>query len=120
MACSNVSTAVRIVLAQGLLGLTCSLGFYFLSAAAGKSALLAFLAVLAPSAYYAWIVRRTFNATRLLLHGVLKSLLTLVGIALSIAYFGVEPLAFFVTFAVMQVSYVMGGESSHENKKRVG
>jgi len=47
-----------------------------------------------------------FNAQRLLLHGVLKTLLTLTLMAVCIAVIGIEPVGFFVTFAVMQLSYL--------------
>ena len=40
------------------------------------------------------------------MHGVLKTIFTVVLMAVGIAVIGVEPLGFFVTFAVMQLSYL--------------
>lgn len=42
---------------------------------------------------------------RVLLHGAVKTLLTLVLVAVCIVVFGIEPLGFFATFALMQLSY---------------
>ena len=61
--------------------------------------------VLLPTMYYAWLQARTFNAMRVLLHGAVKTLLTLVLVAVCIVVFGIEPLGFFATFALMQLSY---------------
>lgn len=62
-------------------------------------------ASIAPCAYYAWMSSRTFNASRLLAQGVIKTILTAVLMAVAIVVFAIEPLGFFVTFAVMQLSY---------------
>ena len=107
-----MSHAGRIVVVQALLGAVCSAVFFTLSTHSGTSAVLAVLSSWLPSAYYAWVQRRTFNATRLLLHGVLKTLLTLVIMAVCIVKAGIEPLAFFVTFAVMQLSYLTRAHDS--------
>lgn len=62
--------------------------------------------VLLPTTYFAWLQRRTLNATRILLHGVIKMILTVVLMAVCIVKVGIDPLGFFVTFALMQLSYV--------------
>ena len=74
--------------------------------------MLAVLSSWLPSAYYAWVQARTFNATRLLLHGVLKTLLTLVLMGVCIVQVGIEPLPFFVTFAMVQISYLVRAAST--------
>lgn len=101
-----MSTASRIVIVQALLGVVCMALFFALSIFAAKSAALALLTSWIPSAYYAWVQAQMFNAQRLLLHGVLKTLLTLTLMAVCIAVIGIEPVGFFVTFAVMQLSYL--------------
>ena len=68
--------------------------------------MLALLASCLPSGYYAWVQTRTFNATKLLLHGVLRMLLTVTLMAVCIVVFTIEPVGFFATFAVMQLSYL--------------
>lgn len=80
--------------------------------------MLAALSTGLPSAYYAWVQGRTFNATRLLMHGVLKTLLTFVLIAVVIVKVGIEPVAFFVTFAVMQFAYLTRTAQGPGNSKR--
>jgi F0F1-type ATP synthase assembly protein I len=101
-----MSHAGRIVVVQALLGAVCSAGFFTASTHSGTSAVLALLSSGIPSAYYAWVQARTYNATRLLLHGVLKMMLTLVFMMVCIVRVGIDPLAFFVTFAVMQLGYL--------------
>ena len=70
-----------------------------------------------PSAYYAWVLGSSLNATRLLLHGVLKTVLTVVLVAVSIVVFGIEPLGFFVTLALMQLSYLVSAAHGRTRKK---
>ena len=101
-----MSLAGRIVVVQALLGTVCSAIFFFVATSSGTSAVCAVLSSWLPSAYYAWVQARTFNPTRLLAHGVLKTVLTLVLMAVCIVKVGIEPLAFFVTFAVMQIGYL--------------
>ena len=101
-----MSHAVRIVVVQALLGAVCSVFFFAASTQTGSSSVLAVLSSGLPSAYYAWMQTRTYNATRLLLHGVLKMVLTLVLMAVCIVTLGIDPLAYFVTFAVMQLGYL--------------
>ena len=101
-----MSLASRVVVIQACIGLACSVVFLFVSVASARSALLALAASSLPCAYYAWVQSRTFSATRLLMHGVLKTLLTAVLMAVAIVAFNIEPAGFFVTFAVMQLSYL--------------
>ena len=49
------------------------------------------------------------QAGRILFHGVLKMMMTVIFLTLSIVVIGVEPLAFFLTFGLMQLSYLAGG-----------
>ncbi len=80
--------------------------FFFIAPAQGRSALAALGSCVIPSLYYAWVQQHTLNATRLLLHGVLRMVLTATFMALSIVVVGIEPAGFFVTFAVMQFAYL--------------
>ncbi len=106
-----MSLAGRIIVVQAALGFVLSALFFGLDFSSGKSALLAVVSSWLPSAYYAWVQARTFNATRLLMHAVLKTLLTITLMALCMVKLGIEPIGFFVTFAVMQLSYLFGGKS---------
>jgi len=95
----------RIVALQAVIGLVCVGAFSAYDLDQGRSALLAGLSSLLPTAYYAWVLGRTLNAARLLFHGVLRSVLTMTALALCIVLTVIEPLGFFATFAVMQLSY---------------
>ena len=98
-------TAYRIVVFQLGIGLICSVVFSLVSISAGTSALMASACVVLPTAYYAWVQARVRSATRILLHGVLKMILTVVLMAVCIVVFGIEPLGFFVTFGLIQLAY---------------
>ena len=102
-----MSPAARIVLLQCLLGGICTLIFLVLGQA--RSALLATVCVVVPTLYYAWVQARTYNATRILAHGVMRMLVTAMLMAVSIVVVGIEPVGFFVTFAVMQGAYFVRG-----------
>ena len=107
-----MSLAGRIVVFQALIGLVCSATFFALDDASGRSALLALVCSVVPSGYYAWVVGRTLHATRLLLHGVLRSLFTLTLMAVCITQASIEPLGFFVTFGVTQFSFLFSKRDS--------
>lgn len=102
----------RIVVLQAVIGLVCVGAFSAYQLDQGQSALLAGLSSLVPTAYYAWVTSRTLNAVRLLMHGVLRSLLTMTALALCIVLKAIEPLGFFMTFALMQLSYFAPSEAS--------
>ena len=116
-----MNQARRVIVVQAAIGAVCAAVFFAVgsdvgrstgteagveaSTSAGLSALYAVLASWIPSAYYAFVQTRVLNATRLLLHGVLKTLLTVTLMAVCIVALGIEPLGFFVTFAAMQLGY---------------
>ncbi len=95
----------RIVWMQTTLGGLCILVFWLISPLQARSALMAAASTVLPGLYYAWVQQRTFNATRLLMHGVLRMLLTATLIGVSIAAVGIEPVSFFATFAIVQLGY---------------
>lgn len=111
-----MSHASRIVVVQALLGVGCSVVFFALDVHSGKSALLAVVSSWIPSGYYAWVQARTFDATRLLMHAVIKTLLTVVLMAVCIVKADIAPLGFFVTFAVMQLSYLYGDKKTAQRR----
>jgi len=100
-----VSPAAQIPLAMMAIGLLATIVGYLISPAAGTSALLATACVLIPTSYFAWLQARTLNAVRVLMHGVLKILLTLTLVGVSIAVIGIDPKAFFLTFVAVQLGY---------------
>ena len=104
----TMSLAGRIVVLQGVIGSCCIIGFAAVDPEECLAAFAAMVTTVVPSAYYVWVQQRTFNATRLLLHGVYKIVATMGLIAVSFAVLEVPPLGFFVSFAIMQLSYVAG------------
>ena len=120
-----MSQAARIVAVQAFLGGLCSLVFFVVGPQQGLSAVAAVGASVIPAGYYAWLQQRTFNAARLVAHGVLKTVFTMTLVALSIVVLEVHPLGFFVTLGVMQLGYLAPRERAREreqekvgNKKR--
>ncbi|MEM7080198.1 MAG: hypothetical protein AAF513_16380 [Pseudomonadota bacterium] len=100
----------RIVATQALIGLCCIAVLAALDeglAGATRSAALALAATLIPSLYYAWVVQRSLRPAQLLMHGVLRMVGTLTLMAVAIVRFGVEPVGFFVTFALLQLAYLV-------------
>jgi F0F1-type ATP synthase assembly protein I len=102
-----ICPVARVVAAQAGLGLASSVMFFFIGRAAGESAILAVFCVLVPTMYYAWRQASSHNATRALAHGVIKTVLTIVMMVVCIAVIGIEPIGFFVTFAIMQFGYLV-------------
>lgn len=102
-----IRPAARVVVAQAGLGLVSSAVFFFTDPAAGRSALMAVLCVLLPTMYYAWQQAQSYNAVRALAHGVIKMALTVFMMASCIVVIGIDPVGFFVTFAVMHFGYLV-------------
>ena len=113
-----MNQAHRVVVVQAAIGALCAAVFFVVgsdegrgagieaSPSAGLSALYAVFASWIPSAYYAFVQARVLNATCLLMHGVLKTLLTVTLMAVCIVVLSIEPLGFFVTFTAMQLGYL--------------
>ena len=108
-----MNLASRVVVAQAAIGAMCVVVFFAFpnmgtetGTSAGMSAVCALLVSWIPSAYYAYVQAQMLNAARLLMHGVLKTLLTVTLMAVCIVVVTIEPLGFFVTFAVMQLGYL--------------
>lgn len=99
--------AARVVAAQASIGLVSSVVFFFTDPAAGRSACLAVICVLLPTTYYAWQQAQSYSAVRALTHGVIKTALTVFMMAFCIAIIGIDPIGFFVTFALMQFGYLV-------------
>jgi F0F1-type ATP synthase assembly protein I len=114
-----MSLAGRIVVVQALLGLAVSAAFFVFDESSGQSALLAVVTSWVPTAYYAWVQSRTLNATRLLMHGVLKTILTITLMAVFMVKVVVEPIGFFVTFTVMQLSYLSGNSQPQSGVRKI-
>lgn len=110
-----IPVAYKTALLQAAIGVSATVLFWVWNSAAGMSALMALACVLIPTAYYAWLQQRTLVATRILVHGVLKMVLTVTLMAVCIIKFGIEPLGFFATFAAMQLSYIFSQTKSTED-----
>ena len=83
------------------------------------AALLAGLVCVLPGGYYAWRVESERSPGRLLGQGVVKSILTLVLMALVFAFLKPALIGFFATFVLMQLMYIVG-PLGHMEKTRAG
>ena len=109
-----MNLAGRVVAVQAAIGAVCTAVFFAVGSglesqegtSAGVSAMYAVLASWVPSAYYGYVQSTVLNGTRLLMHGVLKTLLTVTLMAVCIVALAIEPAGFFVTFAAMQLGYL--------------
>ena len=103
-----MSITYRVVVIQSLLGIACMAVFWLVDTQSARSAGLAVGVSLFPCAYYAWFQTRSFSAARLVAQGMMKTILTMVLMAVAMAVFTIEPAGFFVTLGIMQLSYVIG------------
>lgn len=103
-----MSPALRIVAAQAGIGTTSAVLFFFIGHAAGLSALMALVCVVLPTMFHALIQQCTRNAAWVLAQSVMKTALTVILMTVCIAYIGIEPVGFFVTFVAMQFGYWQG------------
>ena len=103
-----MSPALRIVAAQAGIGTTSAVLFFFIGWAAGLSALMALVCVVLPTLFHALIQQCTRNAAWVLAQSVVRTALTVILMTVCIAYIGIEPLAFFVTFVATQLGYWQG------------
>ena len=93
---------------QGLLGVSCIAFFFFLDLKEGYSSILAALAVGLPNLVY-WITLTADNdAKRDVLRAGYRIIFLVANLVIVITLFDVEPLGFFVTMGVVQLSFVLG------------
>lgn len=100
--------ATRIVAYQGAVALVMAVALAPLGRAQSLAALIAGLVVLVPNAYFAWRAGVEPSPTRLLAHGVGRSVATLVLMAAAFAVTRPAPLGFFAALIVMQLMYLVG------------
>ncbi|MGB0997542.1 MAG: ATP synthase subunit I [Pseudomonadales bacterium] len=101
------SAIVAVLQAQVVLGLCCVGGFLLFDASFGKGALAGFASVFIPSIIMAWQHARTTQAARLLGQSVVKMVTTAALMAISFGVWAVNPVSFFSTFVVTQMSYLI-------------
>ena len=101
------SAIVAVLQAQVVLGLCCVGGFLLFDASFGKGALAGFASVFIPSIIMAWQHSRTTQASRLLGQSVVKMVTTAALMAISFGVWVVNPVSFFSTFVVTQMSYLI-------------
>lgn len=103
---------VSVLQTQAVMGLCCCAGFLLLQPSISGGALAGFASVFVPSSVMAWQQSKTTQAPRLLAQGVVKMLTTAAIMAISFGAWAVNPLSFFVTFVVTQLSYLVALRSS--------
>ncbi len=103
----QVPLSYRIVASQLGVALVAGLGFLPLALQQAQAAWLAGVVTVLPGGYFAWRAHHERSPGRLLGQGVLKSLLTMVLMALVFATLKPPPLGFFVAFVLMLSMYVL-------------
>ena len=96
-----------VLLVQTALGLICCLGFWWVDAALVSGALAGFASALLPNGLLAWQQKGAVHAARLVMHSVTKWVVTMMLMALSFGVVGADPISFFVTFVIAQLSFVV-------------
>jgi hypothetical protein len=71
------------------------------------AALIGALTIILPSAYLAWSNSRTSNPLRILAQGVVKTVTTCLLMVASLVFLQVEPLGYFFSLVIVQVSYLL-------------
>ena len=103
-----MSLPFRIVTLQLLTALVMAGCLLIWDSSQAAGALLAGVVCVVPAGYFAWRVKVERSASRVLLQGVLKFVLTVVLMAACIVVFKPPPAGFFGTFMLLQVMYVVG------------
>ncbi|HBK11655.1 MAG TPA: hypothetical protein DDZ32_02345 [Gammaproteobacteria bacterium] len=101
------SAVTTVLLVQIALGLICCLGFWWVDAALLSGALAGFASALLPNCLLAWQQKSAVHAARLVMHSVTKWVVTMMLMALSFGVVGADPISFFVTFVIAQLSFVV-------------
>ena len=101
------SAVTTVLLVQIALGLICCLGFWWVDAALVSGALAGFASALLPNGLLAWQQKGAVHAARLVMHSVTKWVVTMMLMALSFGVVGADPISFFVTFVIAQLSFVV-------------
>jgi F0F1-type ATP synthase assembly protein I len=97
----------NVLLTQFVLGLVCCLSCWWAGGAFFEGSVAGFVSVFMPNALLAWRQQRVSHAPRLLMQSATKWVATLILMALSFGVLGVNPVSFFVTFGLAQLSFVV-------------
>ena len=101
------SAVTTVLLVQIVLGLICCLGFWWAEGALFSGAVAGFASAFVPNGLLAWQQKRAVHAARLVMHSVTKWVVTMMLMALSFGVVGADPISFFVTFVIAQLSFVV-------------
>ena len=101
------SVVANVLLAQIVLGLICCLGFWWADAAYFSGAAAGVMCTFLPNGLLAWQQKRAVHAARLVMQSVTKWVVTMMLMALSFGAVGADPISFFVTFVIAQLSFVV-------------
>lgn len=94
-----------VLLAQIVLGLVCCFGFLWADAVFLSGAVAGFASAFVPNGLLAWQQKRATHATHLVMQSVTKWVVTIMLMALSFGLGGADPISFFVTFVIVQLSF---------------
>ena len=93
---------------QSLIGTLCVCFFFLLGREEGLSALLAVVAVTIPNVWFGLMVRGERDPTKDVIRAFIRIAFLLVNLGIAFAVFDIEPLGFFASMALVQLSFVIG------------
>ena len=99
------SAVTTVLLVQIVLGFVCCLGFLWADAAVLSGSVAGFASAFLPNGLLAWQQKGPTHATRLVMQSVTKWMVTIMLMALSFGLGGADPISFFVTFVIVQLSF---------------
>jgi len=93
---------------QTLIGTLCVCFFFVLGIQEGLSALLAVVAVTIPNVCFGLMLRGERDPTKDVIRAFVRIAFLLVNLVLAFAFFDIEPLGFFASMALVQLSFLIG------------
>jgi F0F1-type ATP synthase assembly protein I len=104
----NGHLPLAIVVLQLASAVVVAIGLFLVDASQSIAALLAGAVVVLPNGYFALRAVAERSPGRLLVHGIMRFILTVTLMALAFAVFEPAPLGFFSAFVLMQAMYAVG------------
>ena len=93
---------------QSLIGTLCVCFFFLLGREEGLSALLAVVAVTIPNVCFGLMLRGERDPTKDVIRAFIRIAFLLVNLGIAFAFFDIEPLGFFASMALVQLSFLFG------------
>ena len=97
----------RLLVLQGIVGLTCVVVFLLVREKEACSAFLAVVAVLLPNVVFGFQMRDMARPSEDVAHSIYRIIFTMLNITIVMFAFDVQPLGFFVAMILMQLTFLL-------------